>query len=182
MEDQKLSVIISGCIANKRKAQEKLYLLFYAGMYRLCMRYLRSDDLVSEALNTGFLKVFTQIKGYHATKGSLQGWIATIMIRSCIDLQRSELRFQHYEDITETDSIAPPLPDALDRLYAADLLRHVRVLPQASQMVFNLYEVDGFNHGEIAVILGISESTSRWHLSSAKQQLREQINKKNQAV
>ncbi|MCC8426084.1 RNA polymerase sigma factor [Mucilaginibacter sp. UR6-11] len=179
MDDQTLSILISGCMANKRKAQEELYLIFYPGMYRLCMRYLRSDDLVPEALNTGFLKVFTKITSYHEAKGNLKGWISAIMIRSCIDLQRSELRFQHYEDITEANNTPHLSPDALDRLYAADLLAYVRALPPASQMVFNLYEVDGFDHGEIATILGISASTSRWHLTSAKQQLRQLINQKN---
>ncbi|MES2375724.1 MAG: RNA polymerase sigma factor [Bacteroidota bacterium] len=179
MDDKKLSVIINGCVANKRKAQEELYLFYYAGMYRLCMRYLRSDDLVPEALNTGFLKVFTKIKSYHEAKGNLKGWISAIMIRSCIDLQRSELRFQHYEDITETDNTPSLTPNALDRLYAADLLAYVRALPGATQMVFNLYEVDGFDHNEIATMLDISASTSRWHLSSAKQQLRQIINQKN---
>jgi len=178
MEDQKLSVIISGCMANKRKAQEELYLFFYPGMYRLCMRYLQADDLVPEALNTGFLKVFTKIKSYQENKGNFKSWITSVMIRSCIDLQRSELRFQHYEDISELSNIAPLLPDALDRLYANDLLTYVRALPQATQMVFNLYEVDGFDHKEIAGMLNISESTSRWHLSSAKQQLRQFINQK----
>lgn len=177
MDDQKLSVIISGCVANKRKAQEKLYLLFYPGMYRLCMRYLRSDDLVPEALNSGFLKAFTKIDTYQAAKGDFDGWLAAIMIRCCIDLQRSELRFQHHDDVAETDYLATFLPDALERLYAADLLTHVRALPPASQMVFNLYEVDGFDHGEIASVLNITESTSRWHLSSAKKQLRNWINK-----
>lgn len=176
MNDQELSVIISGCIANKRKAQEQLYLHFYPAMYRLCMRYLRSDDLVPEALNTGFLKVFTNIKTYNETKGNLQGWVNAIMIRSCIDLQRSEMRFQQHDDITEKDNVAPLSPDALNRLYAADLLSYIRELPQASQLVFNLYEVDGFDHGEIAAMLNISQSTSRWHLSAAKQLLREKIN------
>lgn len=179
MDDKKLSAIIAGCAANKRKAQEELYLLFYPGMYRLCMRYLRSDDLVPEALNTGFLKVFTNIGTYSQSKGNMANWMAAIMIRSCIDLQRSEMRFLYHDDIAETDIVMPISPDALNRLYAADLLSHIRDLPPASQTVFNLYEVDGFDHGEIATMLSITESTSRWHLASAKQQLREKITPKS---
>ena len=175
MDEKELSVIIAGCIANKRKAQEQLYLLFYERMYRLCMRYLRDDDLVPEALNAGFMKVFTNIKTFSSDKGNVDNWIAAIMIRCCIDLQRSEMRFQYHDDITATDDVMPVSPDALDKLYAADLLRYIRELPPASQTVFNLYEVDGFDHGEIATMLNITESTSRWHLSSAKKQLREKL-------
>jgi len=179
MNDKELSATIAGCIANKRKAQEQLYLLFYQRMYRLCARYLRTDDLVPEALNSGFLKVFTNINTYRPDKGSIDNWIAAIMIRSCIDLQRSEMRFQFHDDITATDDLASISPDALSGLYAADLLRYIRELPQASQTVFNLYEIDGFSHAEIATMLNIAESTSRWHLSLAKQQLRDRINSKS---
>jgi RNA polymerase sigma factor (sigma-70 family) len=175
MDEKELSVIIAGCVANKRKAQQQLYLLFYQRMYRLCMRYLRDDGLVPEALNAGFMKVFTNIKTYICNKGNLDSWIAAIMIRCCIDLQRSEMRFQYHDDITETDDLVPISPDALNNLYAADLLRYIRELPPASQAVFNLYEVDGFDHGEIAAMLNITESTSRWNLSSAKKQLREKL-------
>jgi RNA polymerase sigma-70 factor (ECF subfamily) len=38
--------------------------------------------------------------------------------------------------------------------------------------VFNLYAVDGFTHREIGTLLGISEGTSRWHLSEARKQLK----------
>lgn len=182
MEDKKLSDLINGCIANKRKAQEKLYLLFYPGMYRLCMRYLRSDSLVPEALNSGFLKVFTKISTYQQAKGNFEAWLAAIMIRCCIDLQRSELRFQYHDDITESNQVDQFLSDTLERLYAADLLAHVRALPPASQMVFNLYEIDGFDHAEIASLLNITESTSRWHLSSAKKLLRDRINKTDKTL
>lgn len=145
------------------------------------MRYLRSDELVPEALNSGFLKVFTKISTFDATKAAFSAWLNAIMIRSCIDLQRSELRFQYHEDITERDHMVQLPPDALQQLYAADLLQHIRALPRASQMVFNLYEVDGFDHNEIATMLGISASTSRWHLSAAKQTLRERITFKSEA-
>jgi RNA polymerase sigma factor (sigma-70 family) len=182
MKDQELSEIIRECIANKRKAQEKLYLAYYPAMYRLCMRYLRSDDLVSEALNAGFLKVFTKINAFDSAKADFSTWLNAIMIRSCIDLQRSELRFQQYENVAGSEHRTQIAPDVLAQLYAADLLQHIRALPQASQMVFNLYEVDGFDHSEIATMLGISASTSRWHLSFAKQQLRERINFKNETT
>lgn len=181
MNDQELKLIIDDCVANKRKAQEKLYRLFYPAMYRLCMRYLRADDLVPEALNAGFMKVFTNVQTFDSSKGNFSGWMATIMVRSCIDLQRSELRFQQHDDIAEADHIEQFSHGALEHLYATDLLSYIRILPPASRAVFNLYEIDGFDHAEIADMLAISEVTSRWHLSSAKKQLRGLLSPKKEA-
>jgi DNA-directed RNA polymerase specialized sigma24 family protein len=45
-------------------------------------------------------------------------------------------------------------------------------LPLTTRLVFNLYSVEGYSHGEIGEMLGMSEGTSRWHLSDARRQLK----------
>jgi RNA polymerase sigma factor (sigma-70 family) len=48
-------------------------------------------------------------------------------------------------------------------------------LPPATHAVFVLYAVEGYNHREIAEKLGISEGTSKWHLSEARKTLQQQL-------
>ncbi|RZK82277.1 MAG: RNA polymerase sigma factor, partial [Pedobacter sp.] len=143
----------------------------HSDMLRLCCRYLKSDDLAKEALNSGFLKIFQHIKEFDEMKGELSTWIRTIMVRTCIDLRRKELKFATHSPIEETDEIFIP-PSILEKLYAQDLLHYIRQLPLATQLVFNLSVIDGYNHKEIAEQLDIGEATSRWHLSEAKRKLR----------
>lgn len=163
--------LVEGCKANERSAQEGLYKLFYNEMLRLCYRYLKSDELAKEALNTGFLKVFQNISAFNSQKGELGAWIRTIMVRTCIDLSRKEAKFNetNSEEEIETVFITPAV---LDKLYSEDLLKAIRQLPVATQIVFNLSVIEGYPHKEIGEQLQISESTSRWHLSEAKKQLR----------
>lgn len=166
------SRLVKRCKANERSAQEELYKLFHAEMLRFCYRYLKSDDLAAEALNTGFLKVFQNISTFDIQKGELDVWIRTIMVRTCIDLSRKEAKFQetvNRDEETATQFIAPEI---LEKLYAQDLLKAIRLLPVATKLVFNLSVIDGYSHKEIGEQLQISESTSRWHLSEAKKQLR----------
>jgi RNA polymerase sigma factor (sigma-70 family) len=171
MLDKKQSELISGCRLNDRTAQEQLYKLFYHEMFKICCRYLRSEALAKDAVNNAFLKIFKSIEQFDEDKGELGGWIRTIMIRTCIDIKRTELRFSAYvvSNSTEEAFIEPSI---LSKLYAEDLLKYVRQLPQASQIVFNLAVFDGFSHQEIAEQLQIGENTSRWHLSEAKKKLR----------
>ncbi len=63
----------------------------------------------------------------------------------------------------------------IQKMNADELLRLIRKLPAATQLVFNLYTVEGFNHPEISAMLTISEGTSKWHLSEARKQLRQFI-------
>lgn len=172
------SRLIKGCKGNERKAQEELYKLFYPEMIRLCYRYVKTDALAMEALNSGFLKVFQNIHLFEDTKGELGAWIHTIMVRTCIDMVRKELKFKTTELTTEEQEIFIE-PEVLTKLYAEDLLKSIRQLPDATQLVFNLSVFDGYTHKEIGEKLNISESTSRWHLSEGKKTLRAILNPAN---
>ncbi len=164
--------LVRGCIANERPAQERLFKLFYADMLKVARRYFRSDGLAQEAMNMAFLKVFQNISTYDSNKGSMIAWIRAILIRTCIDMVRKEARFIQVEDMGEVAESIFVLPEILEKLHAADILNAIHSLPAATQLVFNLYIVEGYSHQEIAGQLQISDSTSRWHLSEARRMLR----------
>jgi RNA polymerase sigma factor (sigma-70 family) len=167
--------IIKGCTDNNRAAQETLYKAFHGDMLRVCYTYLPDKELAREAFNSAFLKVFQSIKNFDADKGELGGWIRQIMIHTSIDLCRKELKFTQMADSSETEDEVFIEPSVLDKLYFEDIITEIRTLPFATQMVFNLYVLDGFNHKEIGEQLGINEATSRWHLSEAKKRLKERL-------
>ncbi len=166
-----IAELIKGCVANNRSSQEQLYKLFYADLLPLCCRYLKTNSLAQEALNMGFLKAFQHMATFDAKKGEFGAWLRAIVIRTCIDLARKEQRFALVNEgqILEEELLVPAI---LEKLYAEDLLKMVRILPNATQLVFNLSIIDGYTHKEIAAQLNINEGTSRWHLSEAKKQLR----------
>lgn len=165
--------LIKRCIDNDRTGQEALYKLFHAEMLRVCYSYLPDKELAKEAFNTGFLKVFQSVKSFDIEKGELGGWIRKIMIYTSIDLCRKELKFNTVSTSVEDQDDYFIAPAILEKLYFEDILQNIRVLPFATQTVFNLSVLDGFTHKEIGEQLNISEGTSRWHLAEAKRKLRE---------
>jgi len=164
--------LVKGCINNSRTDQEVLYKLYHADMLRVCCSYLADKELAKEAFNTGFLKVFQSIKSFDAEKGELGGWIRKIMIYTSIDICRSQFKFNNELSLEDDGNVTFIPPNALEKLFFEDILKHIRTLPFATQTVFNLSVLDGFSHKEIGEQLRISEGTSRWHLSEAKRQLR----------
>lgn len=169
---KRITKLLESCKANNRAAQEALYKCYHADMLKLCCRYLKYDELALEALNAGFLKVFQHVADYDAQKGEPGAWISTIMVRTCIDLARKEARFTEHAGIEEAEDAVFVTPSVLEKLYAEDLLKHIRTLPAATQLVFNLAVIEGYTHQEIGEQLNIKESTSRWHLSEARKQLK----------
>jgi len=163
--------LINGCIDNDRKAQEHLYKQFYVAMMSVCMRYTRNEDDAMEVLHNGFLKVYKNIHRFDSLKAGLYTWIRSIMIHSAIDFIRQNVKHSRQVEI---DKATEPYIDseAVEKLNAQELLQVVRKLPPATQTVFNLYIIEGFTHKEIGIMIGISEGTSKWHLSEARRLMR----------
>lgn len=61
---------------------------------------------------------------------------------------------------------------AIENLNAQDILKLMNELPPLQLTIFNLYEIDGYSHEEIAKLLTMPASSSRVYLSRAKEKLR----------
>jgi RNA polymerase sigma factor (sigma-70 family) len=175
-EETDIDKIIDGCIQDDRKAQESLYRNFYRVMMNLCLRYTKNEVDAMEVLNSGFYKVYKNIRKYDKRKATLYTWIRTIIINTCLDFIRAKSGQATWKELDQAAQVDLP-PDVFGKISAADILKLVRQLPPATQAVFNLYVMEGFNHRQIAELLGTSEGTSKWHLSEARRILQQLISK-----
>ncbi len=164
---------------NNRAAQEMLYKLFYADMYRLCQRYISDAQDTLSVVNDGFLKVFRNIAQYKPELGHFKSWLKTIMINTSIDHIRSnkkDMRLIYIDQLQEKGD-----EDFLTqyRWKHEELMLHLNNLPAVTRTVVNLFAFDGYTHKEIAEHLEISETTSRWHLAEARKRLRQSLQLSN---
>jgi RNA polymerase sigma factor (sigma-70 family) len=166
--------LVSACSENDRRAQEVLYRHFFPEMLRMSKRYTRDEDTAIEITNNGFLRVFKKIHLFEH-KGSLEGWIRRLVYHSMADYYRQNARYLHFLVLEDHDHSVPER--GLESFYEEDILSAVRTLPPTSQEVFRLYAIEGYSHAEIAQNLKMSEGTSKWHLSTARQKLRELVNR-----
>ncbi|MCK6694099.1 MAG: sigma-70 family RNA polymerase sigma factor [Thermoanaerobaculia bacterium] len=152
--------------------QEAFYKRFFPEMLRMCLRYTRDEDTAIEIVNNGFLRVFKKLHTY-AFKGSLEGWVRRLVYHSMADYYRDNARYLHFLVLEERDDVVPERGHEV--FYEEEILKAVSALPPVSQEVFRLYAIEGYSHAEIADNLSISEGTSKWHLSTARQKLREML-------
>jgi RNA polymerase sigma factor (sigma-70 family) len=174
--------LVRGCIINDRLAQEQLYKQFHGPMASICVRYTRNEHDAVEVMHSGFLKVFKNVERFDASKASLYTWIRTIMVNTAIDFLRQKNRW--FIPHAELENIESGMtePEAVQRLNVQELLKLVQLLPPATQAVFNLYVVDGYTHKEIGQLLGISDGTSKWHLSEARRLMQQFLFKQAKVV
>jgi RNA polymerase sigma factor (sigma-70 family) len=69
--------------------------------------------------------------------------------------------------------------DVISKLSADEIYRFITQMPVGYRTVFNLYVIEGYSHAEIAVILNISEGTSKSQLNRAKKTLQQSVTQNN---
>ena len=177
-EEKDIEKIIEGCKKDDRKAQEQLYRSYYRVMMNLCLRYTKNERDALDVLNTGFYKVYKNIIRFDAGKASLYTWIRTIIINSCLDFIKARQTLSGTGELEQAANVHVP-PVVISKMSATEILQLVRQLPPATQAVFNLYVMEGYSHAEIGKLAGISEGTSKWHLSEARKKLQKKINEQS---
>ncbi len=171
-QTSELEELINGCIRNERSAQERLYRLFYPRMMAVVRRYINQEEQAEEILNNGFLRAFQKIRQY-TFQGSFEGWLRKIVFHAVSDYIKQNVKYSEKIVLVEKDEFVHK--DHADKLYYNQLLELVHALPDATRAVFNMYVMEGLPHKEIGKLLGISEGTSKWHLSEGRRILKEKI-------
>ncbi|GAB3322257.1 RNA polymerase sigma factor [Larkinella ripae] len=165
------------------RAQKALFERYSPKMLSICVRYVSNRYEAEEILMDGFMRVFEKIDQYK-NEGSFEGWIRRIMVNeSLMYLRRNK---QWRAEIALDDALPEADPVFADQdLVAEDLLNLLEQLPAGYKTVFNLYAIEGYNHAEIADLLGITESTSKSQLHRARallQRLLAQLDVKKKSV
>lgn len=162
--------LISGCKKGKPRYQEALYKHFYAFAMSVCLRYTQQREDALEILNDSFMKVFKNI-GQFDTNRPFKTWFRRILINTALDHYRSNRKYKLYIETSDETQETPVDPDFFVQLDAEEILSLFREIPDIQRIIFNLYEVEGYSHDEIAGLLDIAPGTSRSHLSRAKKKL-----------
>ncbi len=153
-----LQHLISECILGNRQMQEILYQRFAVTMYYQCLRYIKNAADTEDVLQEGFIRVFANLHKYR-NEGSFEGWVRRIMIRSALSYLRDNKKYNCHTDIEDIQEIKEA--NIFDTLAEKDIKRLVTKLSPEVKKIFILHVIEGYNHREIAAIIGCNESTSK---------------------
>ena len=166
--------IIKGCQL-KDPVYERLLVEKYAAvLLTVSRRYARSKMEAEDVLQDAFIKIFENMNKYKIGRGSLEGWMRTIVIRTALRDYRDKYPMtKNIEFISHEQQMIGA--DIIEKLNEEDLLKIIGELPEGYRQIFNLYVIDGYSHKEIGNMLNITESTSRSQLTRAKGILKKKL-------
>jgi RNA polymerase sigma-70 factor (ECF subfamily) len=158
-----------------------LYQLHSRRVYALCLRMVRNPSDAEDLLQEAFLQLFRKI-GTFRGESAFSTWFHRMTVNVVLmRLRKKALPIASLEETTEPDEetggprkdIGAPdlrLSAAVDRV---NLERSVEKLPPGYRTVFVLHDVQGYEHNEIADIMGFSVGNSKSQLHKARTRLRE---------
>ncbi|MFO8235351.1 MAG: RNA polymerase sigma factor [Bacteroidales bacterium] len=167
--------IVKACKKGDQKSQKLLYDIFSPRLYGLCLRYTNNEHEAKDLLQESFIKIFDKLKQFK-NQGSLEGWMKRIIINTAMENFRKGSNVLLYHSDAHIENVQLRYEHVLEELNSKDLLQMVQSLSPQYRAVFNLYAIEGYNHQEIACMLGISEGTSKSNLSRAREMLKKKIN------
>ena len=167
--------------AGDATAFEHLYQLHSRRVYALCLRMVGNPSDAEDLMQEAFLQLFRKI-GTFRGESAFSTWLHRMTVNVVLmRLRKKTLPAASLEETTEPDEetggprkdIGAPdlrLSGAVDRV---NLERSIEKLPPGYRTVFVLHDVQGFEHNEIAGIMGCSVGNSKSQLHKARTRLRE---------
>lgn len=147
--------------------------MFRPKVFGLCRRYTRRREEAEDVFQEAFIRIFKSIDQVHDAE-HLEPWIRRITVNAAVSYYHKNKRHQIVHDIADygTQHANDDYVLILSKFSDEQLVGMINTLPDGYRLVFNLYELEGYSHSEIADMLSISESTSRSQLNRAKQVLK----------
>lgn len=172
-----ISQLIKEAKQGSTAAQKCLFDEMADKLLMICRRYVKNREDAEEMMLNGFYKFFKNLSSFsYQSDAALFAWLKKIMVNECLMFLRKKNVFTISSDLVAEEISLQE--EALNNLSAAEIFNLVVQLPVGYRTVFNLYEIEGMSHKDIAALLNISEGTSKSQLSKSKVLLQKMLLKK----
>ena len=160
-------------------AFETLYHLHKRRVYSLCLRMTANTATAEDLTQEAFLQLFRKI-GTFRGESAFSTWLHRMAVNVVLmQLRKKGVNVVPLEDTMEGEEESARkepgaddvrLAGSLDRL---QLQQAIGELPPGYRMIFLLHDVQGYEHNEIADMVGCSIGNSKSQLHKARMKLRE---------
>jgi len=159
-------------------AFEELYRRHFRRVYALALRMTTNPEEAEDLAQETFIQLFRKIGSFRGDS-AFTTWLHRMTVNQVL------MHFRRRKSRPEFTSEGDETPDQIvkgtenqnrmpvvDRIVLEDAIAK---LPQGYRSVFVLHDVEGYEHNEVAEMLGISEGTSKSQLHKARLKLRSLI-------
>lgn len=171
---------IEGAKRGDADAFEVLYALHKRRVYSLCLRMTGNPTSAEDLTQEAFLQLFRKIATFRG-ESAFSTWLHRLSVNVVLmQLRKKGLPVVSLEETMEPQqedgprfepgAEDPSLRGSVDRVH---LERAIAELPAGYRSVFTLHDIEGYEHNEIAAMMGCSVGNSKSQLHKARLKMRE---------
>jgi len=166
------AALVARCRSGDVEAFETIYRQHASRLYTLACRMAGSPDDGEDLVQEIFLQAHRKLGSFKGDS-SLGTWLYRLALNHCLDFVRSRrARMTKLTEALDADGAIEPTAPRETPNARLDLERAIERLPQGCREAFVLHDVEGFDHKEVAGLLGIAEGTSKSQVFKARTRLR----------
>jgi len=161
------------------QAFQALYDKHKRRVYSLCLRMTANTAEAEDLTQEAFLQLYRKIATFRG-ESAFSTWLHRLSVNVVLmQLRKKSLPVVSLEETTQGEEDTPKkdfgaedlaLAGSIDRL---QLQKAVDDLPPGYRMIFVLHDIEGYEHNEIATIVGCSIGNSKSQLHKARMKLRD---------
>jgi RNA polymerase sigma-70 factor (ECF subfamily) len=161
-------------------AFEALYAMHKRRVYSLCLRMMNNTAEAEDLAQEAFLQLFRKIATFRG-ESAFSTWLHRMTVNVVLmHLRKKGLNEVSLDEMMEPQQEDGPKKDvgAKDNVLAGsidrvNLERCIESLPPGYRIIFVLHDIEGYEHNEIAEMMGCSIGNSKSQLHKARMKLRD---------
>jgi RNA polymerase sigma-70 factor (ECF subfamily) len=176
---------IRGCVAGDPLAFEALYNMHKRRVYSLCLRMVNNAAEAEDLAQEAFMQLFRKI-GTFRGESAFSTWLHRLTVNIVLmHLRKKGLDQVSLDQEPDDENLDLPkkeygdadlnLVGTVDRV---TLEKAIAGLPKGYRTIFVLHDVEGYEHNEIAAMIGCSIGNSKSQLFKARLKLRAYLQNK----
>jgi RNA polymerase sigma-70 factor (ECF subfamily) len=164
---------VNAALNGNQGAYKLLYERHVDALFGFLMQFETERVQVSDWVQLSFIKAFQKLDQFMG-KSSFKTWLYRIALN---EMRQSKRKMRlHFESLEGLDEVNI-LEESFQLSDWITLKAIIKKLPERERLVLLMYEIEGFTHEEIALLLEINPNTSRSILYRTKQQLKNKLTK-----
>jgi RNA polymerase sigma-70 factor (ECF subfamily) len=181
-QDADDAALVAAIAAGDAAALDRLYVRYRRVAFVAAYTVLQEPNATEDVIHDAFLNLWRAANSFRPSRGSLRGWLLTIVRNAAIDHLRARQRaapaatLDHHEEYTPAhgvqDDLATTVAAAADarRLHSA-----LSALPPLQRQAVELAYFGGLSHGEIAAHTGTPLGTVKGRVRLGLRRLRDDL-------
>ena len=162
-------------------AFEEVYNRHHRRVYAICLRMLKNTNEAEDLTQDVFIQLHRKIGSFRGDS-AFTTWLHRLTVNQVLmHFRKRTVKFEKTTEEGETPvqivrgSESPENMPVVDKIALENAIKE---LPDGYRNVFVLHDIEGFEHEEVARILGCSVGTSKSQLHKARLKLRKLLKRK----